>query len=191
MCTRGSNRTPARGRSASPLGDAVQDNTNALLSAFCLAHEHRASCCPHRRWICSFSAETHSRVRAYRSWLCRYSHQPSRRPLRKLRSVVCLSFERGCGCRECSISWLALDVRASCRARGHVARFIWASVVRTRCRCDRVPQQSLEGAVMRGSAAAGAGRQCEPAALVWRFWAAPQLHSKRRHSRVVPRWRST
>jgi hypothetical protein len=37
--------------------------------------------------------------------------------------------------------------------------------------------QSLEGAVNGGRLrAAGAGRQCAPAALMGRFWAAPQLH---------------
>jgi hypothetical protein len=35
--------------------------------------------------------------------------------------------------------------------------------------------KSLEGPVRLGSLAAGAGRQCAPAALIGRFWAAPQL----------------
>jgi hypothetical protein len=39
-----------------------------------------------------------------------------------------------------------------------------------------VRQQSLEWTVNVGSVAAGAGKQCAPAAPLGRFWAAPQLH---------------
>src|SRR6201988_3065477 len=57
------------------------------------------------------------------------------------------------------------------------------SILALRCRTRLTSNQgrgtplySLEGTVNVGSVAAGAVRQCAPAAPIGRFWAAPQLH---------------
>jgi len=54
---------------------------------------------------------------------------------------------------------------------------IWDSIAEVPEQLELSPAQSLERSVTRlCGGAAGAGRDCAPAALDRRFWAAPQLH---------------